>query len=163
MILDEQLEFADAVSVANAADRILVGDVIDLGVGSRDPGNGEPMYLVITTAVEIITAGVAGTIAFELVSDATSTVDPDTSTVHFRTAEFVTDDTALIDDELRAGGVIAVVALPMEGVPYERWLGIVADIGTTEVTAGSINAFLTHDVARWKAYADGPEAINPGA
>jgi hypothetical protein len=34
-------------------------------------------------------------------------------------------------------------------------LGIQAVIGTTEVTAGKINAFLTKDVASWKAYADG--------
>jgi hypothetical protein len=34
-------------------------------------------------------------------------------------------------------------------------LGILAVTATTTTTAGKINAFLTHDVAKYKAYADG--------
>lgn len=153
MILDETLEFADAESVAAAAGTALIGDVIDLSAIQRDIGNGEPLYLVITTATEIITGGVAGTINFALVSDAAAAIATDGSaTVHFQTKDFVTDDANANDAELNAGGVIAAVALPMEGVPYERYLGILCTIGTTTVTAGAINAFLTHDVAKWKAY-----------
>lgn len=152
MILDERNEFADAVSVASVADTILVGDVIDLGV-ARDVGNGEPIYLVITTDTEIITAGTAGTIKFQLVSDAQEAVAVDGSaTVHIDTGDFVTDDAAVNSAQLNAGGVIFAGPLPMEGKVYERFLGILAVIGTTEVTAGKINAFLTKDVAKWKAY-----------
>lgn len=152
MILDKFNEFADATSVAGTAGTALVGNVIDLGAESRDIGNGEPLYLVIQTDTEIITGGTAGTIQFKLSSD--STADLATSaTVHFASAEFVTDDAAANSAALNAGGVIAAVALP-QGT-YERYLGILATIGTTTVTAGKINAFLTKDVASWKAYADG--------
>jgi hypothetical protein len=155
MIMDERLEFADAESVANAAGTDLIGDVIDLTL-ARDVGAGQPLYLVITTDTEIITGGTAGTIKFQLVSDAQAAIAEDgTATVHFDTGTFVTDDTLLIDDQLRAGGVIAVVALPLEGQTYEQFLGILAIVATTTTTEGAINAFLTLDPYGWKAYADG--------
>lgn len=156
MIMDERNEFADAVSVAAAAGRALIGDVIDMGAVHRDIGNGQQLFLVITTDTEIITGGTAGTIAFELASDAAAAIATDGSaTVHFRTRDFVTDDAGANDPELNVGGVIAVVALPLEGAVYERYLGILAHVQTTTVTAGKINAFLTLDPHGWSAMAEG--------
>lgn len=158
MILDERTEFADAVSVAAIASTALIGDVIDLGAVHRDIGNGQPVYLVITTDTEIITGGSAGTIGFALVSDDAAAIAIDGSaTVHWASALFVTDDAAVNDARLNAGGVIACVALPLEGPVYERYLGILAIIATTTVTAGKINAFLTLDPTGWDAY---PDAVN---
>lgn len=155
MILDERTEFADAVSVAAGAGCALIGDVIDLGATSRNIGDGEPLYLVITTDTEVITGGAAGTIQFDLVSDSLATLGAGVladCTTHFSTGSMVTDDAALNDARLNAAGVIAAVALP-HGT-YERYLGILCTIGTTTVTAGKINAFLTSDVAKWAAYAN---------
>lgn len=155
MVLDELLEFADAVSVAAVASTFVVGDVIDLGAASRDIGNGEPLYLVITTDTEVITGGVAGTIQFDLVSDALATLGGGVlanCTTHFSTGLLVTDDAAVNDARLNAGGVIAAVALPYGS--YEQYLGILCTVGTTTTTAGKVNAFLTHDVAKWAAYND---------
>lgn len=155
MILDERTEFADAVSVAAAAGTALIGDVIDAEV-VRDLGNGQPIYLVIVVDTEIITGGVAGTVEFQLVSDAQAAIATDGSaTVHYSTGTFVTDDAAANDDKLSAGEVLACVALPLEGNAYERYLGILAVTGTTTTTAGAISAFLTLDPTGWKAY---PEA-----
>lgn len=152
MILDERLEFADAVSVAAAAGTALIGDVIDLQT-ARDIGSGEPLYLVIQCDTAIITGGSAGTVQFQLASDAAAAIATDGSaSIHFETKAFVTDDDALND--LDAGAIIAAVAIPMEGVAYERYLGILCVTATTTTTAGKINAFLTPDVAKWKAYAD---------
>ena len=153
MILDSLLEFANATSVAAAAGTALIGDVIDLQE-ARDIGNGEPIYLVIQCATSIITGGSAGTVKFQLASDAQAAVATDGSaTVHFDTGTFVTDG----DDAnaLDAGATIAAVALPMEGNAYERYLGILCVTATHTTTAGAINAFLTKDVSKWKAYADG--------
>jgi hypothetical protein len=156
MILDELLEFADATSVAAAAGTALIGDVIDLGSAHRDIGAGESLWLVITTGTEIITGGSAGTIKFQLASDAQAAIDTGgTATIHFDTGTFVTDDAAANSSQLNAGGVIAAIQLPMEGAVYERYLGILCVIATTTVTAGTINAFLTKDVSKWVAYADG--------
>ena len=151
MILDERNEFDDAVSVAAAAGTALIGDVIDLGAASSDIGNGQPLYLVIQTDTEIITGGSAGTIEFRLSSDSTADLATSAS-VHFSTGTLVTDDAAANDARLNAGGVIAAVALPM--ATYERYLGIQCVIGTTTVTAGKINAFLTSSVSKWVATPD---------
>lgn len=146
MIMDERLEFADAVSVAAAAGTALIGDVIDLGAVARDIGQGQPMYLVITTDTEIITGGTAGTVKFQLVSDAQAAIATDgTATVHIDTGTFVTDDAAANDPELNAGGIIFAGPIPLEGNPYERYLGILCVTATTTTTAGKINAFLTLD------------------
>ena len=155
MILDERNEFADAVSVAAGAGTALIGDVIDLGTAARDIGSSSPpLYLVIQTDTEIITGGAAGTIKFQLASDAQAAIATDGSaTVHFDTGTLVTDDAAANDARLNAGGYIAVISLPV-GRVYERYLGILAVIATTTVTAGKINAFLTPDVSMYRAYPD---------
>jgi hypothetical protein len=155
MILDERTEFADAVSVAAAAGTALVGDVIDLSV-ARNLGAGvKPIYLVISVATEIITAGAAGGIEFILASDAQAAIATDgTATYHFVSRVFVTDDAAANDAELNAGGVPVCIPLPGEGRPYERFLGILVRTSTTTTTAGAINAFLTMNPKQWKALAD---------
>jgi hypothetical protein len=153
-IMDELTEFADATSVAAIASTALIGDVIPLTV-ARDIGTGEPIYLVITVDTEIITAGAAGTIKFQLVSDAQAAIATDgTATVHLDTGTFVTDDAAANDAQMNAGGVIFIGALPSEGHVYEAYLGLLCIIGTTTVTAGKINAFLTRNPGKWKASTD---------
>jgi len=154
MILDERTEFADAVSVAAAAGTALIGDVVDLQ-NARDVGNGEPVYFVITVDTEIITGGVAGTLRFKLVSDGQAAIATDgTATEHFVSHDFITDDAGANAAELNAGGVPVAIVLPSEGVPYERFLGVLVETLTTTTTAGAINAFLTKDVSRWKSYAN---------
>lgn len=154
MILDERNEFADATSVAGAAGTALIGDVIDLGATQRDIGAGAPLWLVIQTETEIITGGTAGTIEFKVASDAQAAIAVDGSaTVHASSGSLVTDDAAVNDNRLNAGGVIMALALP-QGSLYERYLGILCTIGTTTVTAGKINAFLTSDISAYRAYAD---------
>jgi hypothetical protein len=156
MILDERTEFADAVSVAAAASTALIGDVIDLSSIHRDIGSGQDTFLVITVDTEIITAGAAGTINFALVSDAQAAIAVDGSaTVHWQSRNFVTDDAAANDAQMNAGAIVAVVALPGEGAVYERYLGVIATIATTTVTAGKINAFLTLTPPKWVPYAQG--------
>ena len=153
MILDARTEFADAVSVVGTAGTTInVGNQIDLSV-ARDIGAGQPLYVVITVDTSIITGGAAGTIAFQLASDASASIATNgTQSIHFVSKAFVTDDDAL--NELDAGETAVIIALPMEGVAYEQFLGIQAVIGTTDTTAGKVNAFLTHDPSKWKAYRD---------
>lgn len=160
MILDERLEFADAVSVAAAAGTALIGDVIDLKPATTSPNTvvdleGVDTYVVIQTDTEVITGGSAGTIQFFLVSDALATLGGGVvanCTTHIASASLVTGNAASNANELNAGGLIFVGRLPSGS--YERYLGILCTIGTTTVTAGKINAFLTSDPAIWRAYAD---------
>lgn len=154
MILDERLEFADALTVVGAAGTALIGDVIDLGPTARDIGNGESLYFGITVDTEII-AGAAGTIKFQLASDAQAAIATDGSaTVHVDTGTFVTG-AAGSQVLLAPGKVLYFGMLPLVGKPYERYLGLLATVGTAATTGGKINAFLTLDKIGWRAYAKG--------
>jgi hypothetical protein len=145
MILDKRNEFCDAVALnTGAAGTYLLGDQIDLGV-ARDMGNGEPMYLVITVDTLPTSAAGTATAQFTLASDDSASISTSTSTVHLLTKAFAIS-------EMAAGQMLAAIALPMEGVAYERYLGILQTTGTQAFTGGKINAFLTHDVAKWKSY-----------
>lgn len=145
MILDKRNEFCDATALnTGGAGTYLIGDQIDLGT-ARDVGNGQPVYLVITVDT-LPTSGGSATAQFQLASDASASIATDGSaTVHLETKAFTIA-------QMAAGTVLAAIALPMEGVAYERYLGILQVTGTAAFTGGKINAFLTHDVAKWKSY-----------
>jgi hypothetical protein len=145
MILDKRNEFCDATALnTGAPGTYLIGDQIDLGT-ARDVGLGEPLYLVITVDTQPTSAG-AATAQFTLASDDTANIATSgTASVHFQTKAFSIA-------EMTAGAVLAAVALPTEGVAYERFLGILQTTGTAAFTGGKINAFLTPDVAKWKSY-----------
>jgi hypothetical protein len=155
MILDERNEFCDATSVALTAGASWqnIGDVIDVGLAARDIGNGEPVYLVVTVDTGINAAG-AGSIAFRMASDDSGTIHASTSTVHAVSPTLTTSTTSgdAPSGALRAGQVLWVTALPMEGNVYERYVGIQTLVSTQDTSAGKVNVFLTRDVARWKAY-----------
>jgi hypothetical protein len=154
MIMDERNEFADNVAVNAAAGTALIGDVIDLGSVTSDIGNGETLFLMIKTgATAVITGGAAGTVRFQLVSDAQAALATDGSaTVHFDTGAIATGATAA--GVLRAGQTIAMIALPLG--TYERFLGVLCITATTTTTAGTIDAFLTKDPSKWIAMPDAP-------
>lgn len=148
MITDRALEIADDLALGTTGTgRQLVGNQIDLGV-ARDIGNlggGMPLYLIIQVTTAI--TGTSSTVSFELSSDETAVIAIDGSaSVHAATA-------AIAEASLVAG-YTAVIPLPPEGVAYERFIGLVANVGTANLSAGKINAFITPDIQKWKAYAD---------
>ena len=148
MILDTLTQFASGVALnTGAAGKYLVGDQIDLG-NARDIGQGQPLFLVInmhTTA----TSGGSATCAFTLASDAQAAITVNgTETTHLTTRAFPVAS-------MTAGANIATIILPLEGVIYERFVGLIQTTATAAFTAGKIDAFLTPTPARWKAYPDG--------
>lgn len=149
MIIDDRNEFCDATALSTSGTGLaLVGDVIDLGSVQRDIGAGEPLYLVIQVDTAVTSAG-AATVEFQLASDAQAAIATDGSaSVHAKSA-------AIPKATLIAGYEAMVIALPQEGTAYERYLGILQNVGTAALTAGKINAFLTKDPRRIKAYPNG--------
>lgn len=149
MILDNFGEFCDATALnTGGAASYLIGDVIDLGGTSQDVGTGEDIYLVITVDTAVDSAADNTVQQFHLASDAQAAIAVDGSaTYHFSTAALA--QTA-ID---AAGDVIATVRLPSGN--YERYLGILHTTSVAAATAGKVNAFLTKDISKWKAYPDG--------
>ena len=157
MIIDAYNLFGEDVDVAQAAGTYNFTNVIDLSV-ARDVGNGQPLYVVfLCTGGDdgIITGGSAGTITFQVVSDASASIATDgTQSVHLRSKAFVTDGNDA--NEIDKNEVIWVAALPVEYVDetYERYLGVQAVVATTTTTEGTVTAFLTFDPHGWKSYAD---------
>lgn len=146
MILDDFTEMCDATALnTGGAGTYLIGSQIDLTT-ARDMGDGEQMYLVISVDTAAASGGSA-TATFQLASDASAAVATDGSaTVHAQTA-------AIPVASLTAGAQF-VIPLPSEGNAYERYLGLLQVTGTAAFTAGKVNAFITHDVAKWTAYAN---------
>lgn len=148
MWMDENLEFADATSVGTPnSTTVNVGDVVDSGAIVRDLGAGEPLYLVVQVTT-LIESGGAATVRFKLASDSTAVPSVDgTQTEHW------TSDSIAVAS-LVAGYEFAI-ALPMANPDYERYLGFqVEEDAGQALTAGNVNAFLTPDVRKYRAYAD---------
>lgn len=149
MIMDENLEFADNLSVAAAAGTAVLADAIDLDVLGQRIGVGDPkMYLVINVSEAFASAG-AATVAFRLVSDSTDPASTDgTETQHWESDAFAYTDLTV--------GKRIIVPLPSGNLAtYERYLQLQVVTAVATTTAGRINAFLTNFPDDWRAM---PEA-----
>ena len=148
MMLDNNLEFADAASVGTPNNTTVnVGDIADSDV-VRDLGTGTPLYLVVQVTTAIISGG-AATVRFKLVSDSTSTIAVDGT----QTAHATSDSIAVAD---LVAGFEFKIALPPEGdIAYERFLAFqVEEDAGQALTGGNVNAFLTLTPRSYRAYAD---------
>lgn len=148
MILDKRNEFADATALGTSGTGLqLVGDVIDLGTDGVNDVDGIEFYVQVDTA---ITSGGSATVEFQLASDAQAAIATDGSaTVHFKSA-------AVPKATLVAGYEVVKVTLPKG--QYERYLGVLQNVGTAALTAGKINAGLTPLDPSWKAFASPSQA-----
>lgn len=145
MIMDSRNEFADATSIAVSTGTSLIGNVMDLGGTSQDIGNGEDMHLVINVGTAVTSSG-AATVKFHLVSDAQAALATDGSaTYHYSSG-------AIAKATLVAGYQVVVVDLPVS--TYERYLGVLVEVATAAVSAGTMNAYLTKDPRGWTSIAD---------
>jgi len=136
MLFDKRTTFAEDTAIGGSTGRRLIGDVIDLG-NARDIGVSDIwLYVLLSVAA---TSGGSATLQLELASDAQAAIATDASaTVHLTSPSF-----ALA--ALTAGKQLMATKLPLEvdGWPYERYLGLLGNVGTAALTAGSVTAFLT--------------------
>lgn len=152
MIMDELLEFMDAQAETTATTHNS-DSYVDLGTtaAAREIGHGEPLYFVVTCDTTP-TSGGSATVQFKLVSDSTTTISIDGS----ESVHYASDVIAYSD--ITAGDTVVCVAVPDGAIkPYERYLGAQLVIGTTTLTAGKFNAFLTKDPHRITSL---PDATN---
>lgn len=154
-ILEKFSEFCDNETLsATAGSFYFEGSSLDLGKAAPgDIGAGAPVYLVITVATGI-TAASAGSIRFYLASDDAASLNGSGSTKHAAVV-WATSTTAI-----PAGTVLMSQVLPETGRDYERYLGIVTEVLTANLTAGAINAYLTCSPPKHYAYPDGAPALS---
>jgi hypothetical protein len=147
MILDKRIEFADAVALnLGVAGSYQIGDVYDLGV-ARDPGNGSDLYLIVNVQTTA-TSGGAATLQINLITANNATLTAPTillSSPVFAVAALI------------AGVNVWIVELPVEGIAYQRYIGLQQVTGVAAFTAGKIDGFTVLEASKWKALAD---AIN---
>lgn len=145
MILDERNEFADATALGTSGTgRQLVGDVIDLGAVSGNLGEGEEVCVVISVDTAVTSAG-AATVDFELATDAAAAIATD------GTATVIGSSGAITKATLVAG---YQVVIKVSSKTCERYLGLIANVGTAALTAGKVNAGVVETSNGWTAYAD---------
>lgn len=147
MILDERGEVADDTALSTAGTgRSLVGDVIDL---TADASSAPELFFVAVVSQAILSAG-AATVQFVLASDAQAAIATDgTATEHFKSG-------AIPKAQLVPGFVVMSFKLSQLwlGPTPERFLGLLANVGTAALTAGKVNAFLTMNPVGLRSYAD---------
>lgn len=149
MIMDSRLEFADALALnTGGADNYLIGNQIPLTI-ARDVGNGQPVYFHLSVDTDVDSAADGVTLQFQVRSDDSAAVDPDTGTIHVASPVFA--------QATLVSGFHWCVPLPLEGNAYEEFLGLVQITAVEAATAGKINAWIDLDPHGWKAY---PDAVN---
>ena len=145
MILDDFNQFSRLQAITATA---ASADTIDLGPLSGTPtanlirniGVGEEIYLVIRVGQ-----------AFNTLTSLTVDVQTDDNTA-FSSAAVVATTGAIPLAQLTANTIVRVLALPPAN--YERYIRLNYTVTGTNPTQGTVDAFLTHDVQLWRAYAD---------
>lgn len=143
MYVDKQAEFSDAQAVTATAVGTNVMDLVSNSSGKnpiRDIGTGQDVYLVVSTTTQPTAAG-AATVTVTLESDDNPALS--SPTIHFTSKAFSLA-------EMAPGNGLVAIKLPAGN--YERYLGVRYTVGTGPLTAGNFDAFLTTDVASWRAY-----------
>lgn len=146
MIRDTSTNFADKTTVALAAGTTLLGNVVDLGLTANGIVDDPELDLVITVDTAIITGGAAGTLQFKITTDSAAAVGGTSPIDHILTPVYATGATPI-----PAGTILFVGELPAGMFnAYKRFLGVLTVVGTTTITQGKVNAFLTPDGRSWK-------------
>lgn len=136
MIIDGLLQLASAQAVTASA---VSQNTIDLG-GTRDPGAGERMYVVITVDQAATAAG-AATVQFQVISSAAANLGSPT---------VLMETDAIPKTDLTLGRKPIVMEVPRANLLAQpigqRYLGLNFNVGTGPLTAGQFTVNLVHDV-----------------
>lgn len=146
MYVDAELQFSSAQAVTSTAAST---NLIDLGVAINNLGLGETLHLVIQVTVAALNDS-SGT-------DATVTVALETHTAaDFSSARTVVDSSVATFAHGNAVGTRRIYKLP--AAPSNDFLQYIAlryTVANGPLDAGAFDAFLTKDIQKFVAYADG--------
>lgn len=146
-IMDSRTLFAENFDLDQETGTYLFTNQIDLGAAGRDPGNGQPIYLNVVVEETFTDGGDSATLQLRLASDDSASIHASTSTGHLLTAP-------MLKALLVAGNKFSF-PIPVQGLEYERYLGLQAIVATAGFDAGELTAWLSLDPIGWKAYPEG--------
>ena len=138
MILDKQLQFSAAQAITAAAGS---DNTIDLGE-SRDIGTGEPMYVVVVVTVAFTDGSSNSTLTVALEGDSTTSFTPDG-----------TADLGVIPALAAVGDTFIWRLHPAMTPLTYQYIRLKYTPNNGDLTTGTVNAWLTNSIQRWKAYA----------
>ena len=148
MFIDLDLQIALAQSVVAATGTSLIGSQIDTAVAGTLDGTNLGLIITVSTGIQV--AAGTGTLRFQLATDTSAAISTSGSAdVLYQTPDFATSTTPI-----PAGTVLFACGLPRSaGIlnGNRRFVGLLEVVGSTAVSAGAINAFLTLDLGRWQA------------
>lgn len=140
MYVDAQLLFSDAQAVTAAAAST---NVVDLGI-ARDIGTGENMYIVVVCDVAMTDAGSDSTLDVILQGDSTESFTPDGARTLFQFAA------------ASAAGTAKFARLDPGSEPLQyQYIRLYYSPNNGDLSTGSFTAFITNDIEKYTAYADG--------
>lgn len=145
MIIDAFNELSDAQAVTSTA---ISTKVYDLGPvtdnTTRDIGVGTNLYMFVRTNTACTDTSSDATLTVTIESDSdtnlSTSVTTHASTGALAFATFSPAGTVLYNGPLPSGS-------------YERYLGVRYTVASGPLTAGAFDAFITHDVDAYRAYA----------
>lgn len=139
MIHDAQLLFSDAQAVTAAAAST---NIVDLGV-ARNLGVGENLFVVLTVDVAFTDSGSDSTLTVALQGDSTTSFTPDGTQTLFTVAA------------IEAAGAVYIARIAPGGPSNYRYIRLYYTPNNGDLSAGSVTAFITHDVQAYTSYAKG--------
>lgn len=140
MIHDALLLFSDAQAVTAAAAST---SYVDLGA-VRDIGAGEPLYIMVTIDVAFTDSGSDSTLTVDLYGDSSTTFTPDGTTTLFTIPA------------LAAAGAAYIARLsPSAAALQYRYIELYYTPNNGNLSAGTVTAFMCHDIQRYVSYAKG--------
>lgn len=138
MFVDSQLQFSDAQAVTAATAST---NNLDLSA-VRDAGVGTQLYVVCVCDVAMTDGSSDSTLAVALEGDSTTTFTPDYTRTLFTFSA------------LSAAGTVKYSALGPDDLNL-RYAQIKYTPANGNLTTGSFTTFITNNIQKWTAYADG--------
>lgn len=138
MIIDALNKFNSAQAITAAAAST---DYINLGA-ARDIGTGENLYVVTIVNTTFADTGSNSTLTVDLYGDSTTTFTPDGT------------QTLYVIPALAAAGSKYIARIQPDFAGQYQYLEIFYTPNNGDLSAGAVTTFITHDVDKWKAYAD---------
>ena len=137
MLVDAKLLYSDAQAITAAAGSTSTLDFNE----ARDLGVGEPLYIVVLVDTAFTDAGSDSALAVALEMDSTESFTPDYTRTLFTFPA------------LSAAGSVKIARISPDDMDL-RYSRLLYTPSNGNLTTGAVTAFITHDIQRYKAYAD---------
>jgi hypothetical protein len=139
MYVDAQLLFSDAQAITAAAGST---NTVDLGA-VRDIGTGEDLYIVVSVDTAFTDGSSNSTLTVALEGDSTTSFTPDGTTDLFTIPA------------LAAVGDKFIAKLSPGSAPLQyRYIRLLYTPNNGDLSTGAVTAFVTHNIDKFRAYAD---------